>query len=54
MVRHLVAPDTKRALDDLGGAVGIVGADCAFEKIGLACTPRTKFSDAIPFRNVNR
>jgi hypothetical protein len=36
IVRHLVALDTKRALDDLGGAVGVVGADCAFEKVGHA------------------
>jgi hypothetical protein len=34
IVRYLVALDTKRALDDLGGSTGVVGVDCSFENIG--------------------
>jgi hypothetical protein len=35
IVRHLVAFDTKRILNDLGGSVGVVGADGALE--GWSC-----------------
>jgi hypothetical protein len=36
IVRHLVAFDTKRILNDLGGAVGVVGADGALRE-GWSC-----------------
>src|ERR1700758_1854663 len=34
IVGDFVALDTKRVLNDLGGAIAVVGADCTFEKVG--------------------
>jgi hypothetical protein len=40
IVCDLVALNAKRILNNLGGAVAVVSADCLFEKVGYAWTPR--------------
>src|SRR5262249_52313084 len=48
IVGDFVALDTKRVLNDLGGATAIVGADFFFKQVGHACTPRKSPAEILP------